>query len=325
MEPEKNVRLTSAEITQLWTAYMNDTALICQLNYFLAKVEDEEVKPIIQHTVDVTNGHIETLTGIFNKENYPIPYGFKMDEDVDITAPRLFSDAYVLDYLYVMGRISLQAYSISVGLSARNDIYSYFNDCLREMTEIIRETKDVLLSKGLYLRPPYLETPDSIDFVKSQSFLTGYFGERRPLLGTEIVNLFSNFQRNAIGSATMIGYSQVAKSKEVRTFMVKGKEIAKSHFGVFGSIMKEDDLPIPQTWETEVTSSTTYIFSDKLIMFMTTALIGLSVGYYGTSMAMSPRRDLGVQYSKLSLEILRYAEDGANILIKNGWMDGGTT
>lgn len=321
MEPDKKVKLTSAEITQLWTAYMNDTALICQLNYFLAKVEDEEIRSIIQHTVDVTNGHIETLTGIFNKENYPIPYGFKMDEDVDITAPRLYYDTFFLGFLNNLGQIALQAYSISMGLSTRADIYSYFAECHKEMTEITRQVKELLLSKGLYDRPPHLETPESYDFVKSQSFLTGYFGERRPLAGTEITNLFANFQRNAFGATTMIGFSQVAKSKEVRKFLVRGKEIAQKHCEVFGSIMKEDDIPVPMTNDTEVTDSTTYTFSDKLIMFYTTSLIALSVGFYGSSMALSPRRDVGTQYSRLTAEILKYSEDGANIMIKNGWME----
>ncbi|ALX49811.1 DUF3231 family protein [Lentibacillus amyloliquefaciens] len=168
MEPKKNVKLTSAEITHLWTAYMNDTALICQLKYFLAKVEDEEIRPVIQHTIDVTNRHIETLTGIFNKENYPIPYGFKMDEDVDITAPRLYADTFFLGYLHNVGQIASQAYSISLSLSTRADIYRYFAEGHKEMTEITRQAKELLLSKGLYDRPPTLETPESYDFVKSQ-------------------------------------------------------------------------------------------------------------------------------------------------------------
>ncbi|GHI01500.1 hypothetical protein AM1BK_50420 [Neobacillus kokaensis] len=57
------------------------------------------------------------------------------------------------------------------------------------------------------------------------------------------------------------------------------------------------------------------------MMFFTTSLIALSIGYYGTSMAMSPGRDLGLHYVRLSAEIAEYAEDGANIMIKNGWLE----
>lgn len=322
MEQELNqVQLTSAEITQLWVSYMNDSSLICQFPYFLVKVEDDEIRPLIQQALDLAQGNVKSITEILNKEKYPIPYGFNMDEDVDVNAPQLFSDTFVLNYLHNGVQIALQAHSISLSLAVRADVYSFFNECVSQLTEFLREIKELLLAKGLYVRSPNLPTPEDYDFIKSQSFLTGYFGERRPLLGTEIVNLYANFQRNALGVATMIGFSQVAKSKEVRKFLVRGKEIAAKHCEVFGSKLREDDIPVPMTLDTEVTDSTTYTFSDKLMMFYSTALIALSVGYYGSSMAMSPRRDLGVMYSRLAAEILKYAEDGANIMIKNGWME----
>ncbi|WP_010532080.1 DUF3231 family protein [Lentibacillus jeotgali] len=321
MEPEKDVKLTSAEITQLWTAYMNESANICQFQYFLAKVEDKEIRPIIQHVLELAQSHINKITEIFNKENYPIPYGFKMEEDVDITAPRLYADTLILNYLHTMGGIVIQAYGLGVQLAVRADVYSFFAECLQQATETLREIRELMLSKGIFIRMPNLPIPESYDFVKNKSFLSGYFGERRPLTGTEITNLNLNFQRNALGAAVMIGFSQVAKSKEVRQFLVRGKEIAQKHCEVFGSILHEDDIPVPMTWNTEVTDSTAFTFSDKFMMFLTTALIALSVGFYGTSMSMSPRRDLGTQYGRLSGEILKFAETGAKIMIKNGWME----
>ncbi|WP_369690690.1 DUF3231 family protein [Neobacillus fumarioli] len=42
---------------------------------------------------------------------------------------------------------------------------------------------------------------------------------------------------------------------------------------------------------------------------------------YSTSMALSPRRDLAVDYVRLSAEITTYAEDGAKIMMKNGWLE----
>lgn len=56
-------------------------------------------------------------------------------------------------------------------------------------------------------------------------------------------------------------------------------------------------------------------------MFHTTALIASGIGHYGTGLATSSRRDLSVQYTRLSAENARYAEDGANIMIENGWME----
>lgn len=321
MEIGNQVRLTSAEITSLWASYINDTAISCKFKFFLTNIEDEEIKPILQRAFDISQGNLNTLTEIFKKEKYPIPYGFKLNEDVVISAPRLYSDIYVLNYLHQSAQIALQGYSINLALSVRGDVYSHYNECISQLTTFLREVKELLLSKGLYIRSPYLPIPDDINFVKRQSFLKGFFGEKRPLIGTEITNLFANFQRNAFGVATLMGFSQVAQAKEVTEYLLRGKEIAKKHCEVLGSILSESDLPIPMTWDTEVTDSTASTFSDKLMMFYTTSLIALSIGFYGTSMAMSPRKDIGLHYVRLSAEIAKYAEDGAKIMIKNGWLE----
>ena len=57
------------------------------------------------------------------------------------------------------------------------------------------------------------------------------------------------------------------------------------------------------------------------MMFMTTTLIGLSIGFYGTSAATSMRRDISLDFVRLSAEIAKYAEEGANIMIENGWLE----
>ncbi|WLD94001.1 DUF3231 family protein [Alkalihalobacillus sp. AL-G] len=317
----KKLKLTSAEITNIWTAYMNDTAALCQLQYFIEKVEDQEIKPVIQYAIELSETHIKKLHKIFNNEDYPVPYGFKLEEDVDTTAPRLYSDSFVLNYLDQMGKVGLNSYSMCLSFSVREDIYDYFSECLAESDKLLKKANDVLLSKGLYIRSPYLPIPSHIDFVKKQKFMNGYLGERRPLAGPEITNLYANFQRNALGAATLIGFTQVAKGKDVRKFLVRGKEIASKHCEVFSSILREDDITVPMSWDTEVTDSTTYTFSDKIMMFYTTSLISLSVAYYGASMSMSPRRDIGTQYTRMNQEILLFAEDGANIMIKNGWLE----
>ncbi|SFB21740.1 Protein of unknown function [Lentibacillus halodurans] len=318
---DKSQGLTSADITQLWAVYMNDCALECQLQYFSEIVKDEDIKSLVQHGLNLTQSHIPKITEIFNSERYPIPYGFKLDEDVDINAPRLYSDAYILYYLQQGAQTAIQAYSINLSLAGREDVYNYFSECLQEQDEWLKMVNTVLQSKGLYVIFPYLPKPESYDFVQNQSFLTGYFGERRPLAGTEINNLFANYHRNALGSATLIGFSQVATNTDVRKFMIRGKEMAQKHCEIFGSILSEDDIPAATRMDDLVTDSTSYTFSDKLMMYYSTGLIALSVGYYGTSMSASPRRDLGTTYNRLLNEILKYAEDGANIMIKHGWLE----
>jgi hypothetical protein len=321
MNQEHLVRLTSGEISQLWSQYMNDSASICVLTYFLEKVEDEEIKPVIEHALHLSKAHIQKITSFLTNEKNVLPHGFKLEEDVDLTAPRLYSDNYVLNFIHQMAKIGLTSYSISLSLAVRPDITNFYSDCLSESQQLYKMAKDLLISKGLYIKAPYLPDLDQVEFVKKQSFILDFFGEKRPLTALEIANLYANIQRNALGKATLTGFTQVAKSKDVTKFLQRGVEISKKHIQLFGAKLEESNLPVPMTWDAEITESTAHTFSEKLMMFYTTSLISLSVGHYGFSVASSPRIDIGILYNRLILEIQKYAEDGANIMIKNRWME----
>jgi hypothetical protein len=95
---------------------------------------------------------------------------------------------------------------------------------------------------------------------------SGIVRKRRPLLSMEIANLFDNIQRNALEIATFIGFSQVAESKEVENFMVRGKEIA-TKIGLFYVILTY----LTNDMDAEVSTSKVAPFSDKLMMAQTTA------------------------------------------------------
>jgi hypothetical protein len=119
----------------------------------------------------------------------------------------------------------------------------------------------------------------------------------------------------------LIGFSQVARAKEVQAYFVRGKEIASKHVEIFGSLLREDDIPAAQTWDAEATAATIAPFSDKLMMFHALAMNSGGIGYYGASMGASQRRDIGAMYSRLMAEVAQYTEDGANIMINNAWME----
>ena len=145
-------------------------------------------------------------------------------------------------------------------------------ECLSETMQLFIKSKELLLSKGLYIRSPYLPNLERVEFVKKQRFVWDIIGEKRPLIASEITNIFSNTQRNALGVATLAGFCQVAQDKQVKQFFVRGIEIAKKHIKLFGKKFEESYLPVPTTWATDVTNSTVYTFSDKLMMFFTSWL-----------------------------------------------------
>ncbi|MET3291014.1 UNVERIFIED_CONTAM: spore coat protein CotF [Brevibacillus sp. OAP136] len=320
MGNERNIRLTSAEIGNLWITYMSDSMAVCVITYFLEKVEDAETRSVLEYALSLSKQHVQRITEIFKSENSPIPQGFT-DEDVNLNAPRLFSDTFFLIYIQNMARIGLTGYSLALPVMVQPDVRDFFNKALSSSAELSNRVTNVLLSKGIFTRPPYISVPDKIDFVKKQSFLTGWFGNRRPLEAMEITQLFLCLLTNIFGKALVIGYSQVAKSQQVRKYMIRGKEIANKHIEVFSSLLVEDDLSLPQTWDSEVIDSTVAPFSDKLMVFHTRVLSMAGVANYGTGIATSLRHDIAVHYTRLATEFALYGEDGINILIENGWME----
>ncbi|MBU8918683.1 DUF3231 family protein [Bacillus sp. FJAT-29953] len=322
MEEKGNqIRLTAGEIAQLWIQYLNDSSSICVLSFFLEKAEDEEIKPIIKFALELSQSHIQKITAILTEEKNVVPYGFSINEDVDLSAPRLYSDSFVLNFITQMSKIGLTSYAGSVAASVRNDIKNYYMECLVETMQLYKISTELLLSKGLFIRSPSLPNLEKVEFVKKQWFMLDVFGEKRPLTAAEVDNLFANLQRNALGIATLIGFSQVAQNKDVKQFFLKGLEIGNKHIKLFRSKLEESKLPAPMGWDSEITNSTAYTFSDKLMMFYTSGLVTLSVGYYGTAVSQSPRGDISAMYNRLSLEVQLFAEDGANIMIKNGWLE----
>jgi Protein of unknown function (DUF3231) len=320
-EKGKQIRLTAGEIAQLWSQYLSDSSSICVLTYFLEKAEDNEIKPLIEFALQLSNSHVQKITAILTEEKNEVPQGFSITEDVDLAAPRLFSDSFVLNFLHQTAKVGLTVYAGSLATSVRQDITAYYKDCLSETMELYEKAKDLLLIKGLYIRSPNLPNLEQVEYVKKQWFILDVFGEKRPLAALEVDNLYNNLQRNALGAATLTGFSQVANKKDVKQFFIKGIEIANKHVTLFREKLEESKLPSPMGWDSEITSSTTYTFSDKLMMFLTSGLNALSIAYYGQGVAQGLRGDISSMYNRLSLEIQLYTEDGANIMIKNGWLE----
>ncbi|MGM0901157.1 MAG: DUF3231 family protein [Bacillota bacterium] len=93
-----NIKLTSSEVANLWSNYIGDSMSICVFKHFLAHVDDTEIKTILEHAIDLSHQHIETVKGIFLEEGIPVPRGFT-DEDVNEKAARLFEDPFYLYYV----------------------------------------------------------------------------------------------------------------------------------------------------------------------------------------------------------------------------------
>ena len=321
MKEAQKVKLTSAEIASLWTAYMNNSLSVCTIGTFLTNVEDQATRSVLELAMQLSQVHVEKLQLYFNEAGLPVPDGFSAENDVNNAAPRLFTDDFYLFYIQNMGKLGMEAYTLSLSNSARLDICEFFTDCLKESADLFNKTSKVMLSKGLFIRPPYIPNPTTVEYVQDHKYLAGWFGNQRPLNAIELASTYFNLIHNQLGRSMALGFAQVAKSKQVKNYMTRGIEIADKHIEVFGSLLSEDHLPVASAWDALPTESTVPTFSDKLIMYHILSLNSISLAHYGAGAGTSFRRDVAAIFVRLSAEIANYAEDGAKIMIDNGWME----
>jgi hypothetical protein len=317
---QHHIRLTSSEIGGLWANYITDSLFICVYRYYLAKVEDKEIRNVLEHALDISQQHVDVVANIYKEEGHAIPHGFS-EEDVQVDSPRLFSDEFFLYYTKQMAKGSLATYGLILPHTFRNDIREHFMSCISSTMELFNEAAGLLLSKGLEIRSPFIPYLEEVDMVEQQRFLAGWWGKQRPLTAGEITHLYSNIQTNHLGSAMATAFGQVASSEDVKEYMKRGKEIAKKHVEVFSDYLHKNDLPSPNTWDTLIQPINESPFSEKLMMFHISLMNASGVGNYGTAISATLRRDVGADYTRLLGEIGHYAEDGMNLQIKNGWLE----
>ncbi|WP_394231924.1 DUF3231 family protein [Niallia oryzisoli] len=315
-----SIKLTAPEISSLWTQYLFDTMSIGFMKYALEHLEDEDIIEIYTLAMEYSEKHVQKIEELLREENFPIPQGFT-EEDVDIHAPRLFQDPFYLHYMYIMAMQGITGYALSLSTSIRSDIRNYYIDCNKEVTNLFEKTIDALLTKGLFSRPPVITPAESTDFVHQQSFLTGWIGKRRPLTAMEIGDITFNMNKMNMHVALKVGFCQVAQSERVRQYINRGREISDKHIEVFDSIFREEKLNSPISWQALVTNSTTSPFSDKFMMYQVQLSTQLAIAYYGTALSVTARRDLALKYVTLTSELLRFAEDGTNLMIDMNWLE----
>ncbi|MBM7691470.1 hypothetical protein JOC77_000875 [Peribacillus deserti] len=315
-----NTKISAAEHANLWSQYINDSLSRCILRYFVNHARDAAIREVLQYAMELAEKHLEKVSHFLTQENQPMPAGFT-DEDVTVEAPLLFTDTYMLVYIQIMAIHGMTRYSGAIGTSIREDQRTYFMQCNSETMELYDKATSVLLMKGIISKPPTLNNHQKVDFVKKQNYLTGWFGKRRPINAVEISGAYLNLQKTAAKIVLELGFGQVTQSKEVRSFMERGRQVCDRHFKILSSMLKEDNLHAPRTFETEVTDSTVPPFSDKLMLYHIVTLLSSAIGYYGEAVAVCQRRDLSAGYARMITEMGLLAEDGMNLLIDNGWME----
>lgn len=321
MQDKNKISMLSSEIAGLWQSYMGDSVTSCVLKHFLNTVEDPDIKPHLKYALDMSENHINTIRDFFNREGLPVPQGFS-DKDVDLTAPRLYSDPFMLLYLGTMCKYAMGSYGIAYYNSARIDIRSYFSECIKSLMDMYEKIADTMLNNGVFIKAPDIEVSKEISFIKDDSLFNGVFSKSRSIFTVEILHVYNNIVTNTMAKTLVTGFGQVANTRQVKDHMYKKIGTLSQHIESFGQILSKDDVPVPSSSNKGLTDSTVSPFSDKLMMFHSTEMLGnIIIANYGGAIGSAMRSDLITDYVRFAAEISQHAKRGIDIMIENEWLE----
>ncbi|MED3937927.1 DUF3231 family protein [Priestia megaterium] len=318
---DKNkLKLTSSEIGTLWGEYVNGTMTDVVNRYMFSIIEDESIKAIFEDAIRTFAKQKKQIVAFIENEGFPVPIGFT-ESDLNKNTKRLFTDIFCLNYLHIMTLHGLLGHTTSLGVSVREDLRHFYDSCDNDGKRMYHQTIELLLEKGDFQRDPYFYPAANPEYISSQDFTDGFFGKGRRLTAIEIISISFNLKKSIMAKTLSIGFSQVAQSKEVRKFLEDSEKTADDQIQSFSKIMHADNLPIPKSWETEVTTSADSPFSDKLMMYHIGFLFQTAQAYHGTGLASSMRTDLVAIYESTILKNLMVTKRWFNIMVKNKWLE----
>jgi hypothetical protein len=317
---KEELKLTSAEIGTLWGEYVNGTAVDIVNKYMLSIIEDEKIKAVFEEAIKTFEQQKNQITSFIENAGFPIPIGFT-ESDLHHGAKRLFSDIFCLHYLHIMTLHGLVGHTTSLSSAVRKDLRTFYDSCGDSAKKMYHLTIELLLEKGHFQKDPYFYPTKSPEFISGHQFMDGYFGDQRPLAATEIINLSFNMKKKIMEKTLSIAFSQVTQSKEVEQFLRYAQKISDQAIQTFGKILHQDNLPVPMSWETEITTSQESPFSDKLMMYHMGFLFQTSQAFYGAGIAAAMRTDLVVNFEQAILKGLMVTKKWFTIMTKNRWLE----
>src|SRR6478609_1789246 len=314
------LKLTSSEIGTLWGEYVNGTMTDIVNRYMVSIIEDESIKSVFQDAIETFAKQKKQIETFIKNEGFPVPIGFT-ESDLNEGAERLFTDIFCLNYLHIMTLHGLLGHTTSLGVSVREDLRHFYDSCDNDAKRMYHQTIELLLEKGNFQRDPYFYPTENPEFISSQDFTDGFFGKGRRLSAPEIISISFNLKKSIMAKTLSIGFSQVTQSKEVRKFLEDSEKTADGQIQAFSKIMHTDNLPVPMSWETEVTTSRDSPFSDKLMMYHIGFLFQAAQVYHGTGLASAMRTDLVTTYEGIILKNLIVTKKWFDIMVKNKWLE----
>ena len=322
MTTEARGQLTSSELGTLWMTYQTISATLIMYDLFKNKAIDKEAKNIIASCINEKQNINNKIVNIFNNEKAVIPMGFG-EQDIIRESHPLFDDIFYIMFIRQMAKLNLGHSAVFTAVSFMKEI----NDILTLNYNIANKyymmTTNYLLGKGVLARPPYVTMPKHIEFIEDKNYMSGFniLSDKRSLNTIEVGYINEAIESNIFNMQLLTGFAQVAKESEVKKYFIEGKELLKKNLTELSSMLLQSDIQPPNTWAGEATDSTQSLFSDKLMMYISSLISSTSLGFTALGTSFSMRNDLPVKLGLISKDTFSYAKKGAKIMIAHKWME----
>jgi hypothetical protein len=288
--------------------------------YMISIIEDKQIKAIFEEAITTFENQKKQIVTFIENEGFPVPIGFT-EIDLYKGKPRLFTDIFCLNYLHIMAIHGLLGHNTALAVSVRKDLRDFYDSCDNDAKKMYNRTIDLLLEKGSFQRDPQFYPSKNPEYVSSKDFTDGFFGKGRKLAATELISISLNLKKSIMAKTLAIAFSQIAQTKEVRKFLTDSEKTADQQIKTFSKIMQADNLPVPKSWETEVTTSRDSPFSDKLMLYHMGFLFQAAQNYHGAGLASSMRTDLVAAYESTILKNLMVTKKWFDIMMENKWLE----
>lgn len=313
--------LTATEVSNLWSSYLMNSMELGILEYFSTSTENNEIKQVIQKMLNQVQKNIHELKEIFLKENLNVPLGFT-DEDVRADTYKVFSDTFTLYFCFDLTQLLMSTYPMALSDCTRKDVRDHFRTNIEFTLTTQNEMVDLMLSLGVYLRPPQVAIDSKLEFVDTIFYLNGFFGGSRPINAAEIANVSRIIHRAQFAKMIFVTFSKLSKAKELKQHFGKGRDEIEKVLASLQEVFEEENIPMSSSGDYEISGEEISPFSDKLMLFFVNACVGIfCFAMINQAITSSLRTDIVSKFEKISNDMKKYYGQGLLLAIKEKWFE----
>ena len=309
--------LTAAEISHLLVSYMNNTMAYHVTDAFFKQANNLEVREMLKFALEIADEEVRGAERFLTKDNRSLPEQFtKADVDFE---QKYYSDNYVVLLKYMLAQDALPVYGLSLSTSINPEVRDFYKKILNKTAQLVDMCMTLMVKHELNQPMVYIPKQE-LHKIEQQSYLGKLFGRNRPLVAPEVLQLQTTFQSTDIFRLILQSFCQT-KSSELSTHFERGVKMCNDQLSEIVHIFEKYELPRLKTFDSDVYTDLEAPFSDRLMLFKISMITSANASKYGAAASATLRKDIGATFVKLAGQVLLYAEDTGNLLIKHRMLD----